>query len=87
MATETAIALNADKLILFVPGQGVIDAEGELIASLSIKDAKNYLDQVGNDNNPDQSVINHALTAAIKAAEAKVQRIHLISHQLNGALL
>jgi amino-acid N-acetyltransferase len=87
IATETAIALNAEKLILFVPGKGVLDSENKLITSLSIDDARNYLKQLEPIESEDQSVISHALNAAIKAAEGKVHRTHLISHKLNGVLL
>ena len=87
VATETAIALGADKLILFLPSQGVSDDKNELIASLSIDGARNYLKQHEQDDNEDQTLIGHALNAAIKAAEGHVHRVHLISHKLNGVLL
>ena len=82
IATETAMALNADKLILFVPGSGVTDDQDNIVASLKIDDARNYLQQHKQDDSQDQTVIRHALNAAIKAAEGNVHRVHLISHRL-----
>lgn len=87
VAMETAIALQADKLILFIPGQGVLDADGTLINSLSPADARAYLQQHEETQDARQKVTNGALLAAVKASEGKVNRVHLISHQRNGALL
>lgn len=87
VAMETAIALQADKLILFIPGQGVLDADGTLINSLSPADARAYLQQHEETQDAQQKVTNGALLAAVKASEGKVNRVHLISHQRNGALL
>jgi len=87
VATETAMALNADKLILFVPGPGVTDDQGQIVTSLRIEDARIYLQQHEQDDSQDQTVIRHALSAAIKASEGNVHRVHLISHRLNGVLL
>ncbi len=87
VAMETATALHADKLILFIPGLGVIDSEGELIHSLSPEDGRNYLRKHAETEDQRQMAINDALSAAIKASEGKVHRVHLINHQHNGALL
>ncbi|MCB1671969.1 MAG: amino-acid N-acetyltransferase [Pseudomonadales bacterium] len=87
VAMETATALRADKLILFIPGRGVLDTEGNLINSLSPEGARNYLRDHEDSGDQEQKVTNDALAAAIKASEGKVNRVHLISHQQNGALL
>ncbi len=87
VATECAIALKADKLILFVPGQGVTDEDGELVPSLTPADARSYLERNTVEVGTDQFCINKALQASIKAGEGQVHRIHLISFQQNGALL
>ncbi|MBL4821448.1 MAG: amino-acid N-acetyltransferase, partial [Gammaproteobacteria bacterium] len=87
VATETAIALGADKLIFFIPGQGVTDSKGDLIASLSPDDAQTYLQQNKDTHSSEYGPIRHALTAAIKAAQSGVKRSHLISHHHDGALL
>jgi amino-acid N-acetyltransferase len=87
VAMETAKALQADKLIMFITGQGVLDSDGSLINSLSPAGARRYLDEQGESRDPQQTSINDALTAAISASEENVHRIHLINHQQDGALL
>lgn len=87
VATEVAIALQADKLIFFIPSRGVTDDEGHLLASLTPVQASQYLKNYSHLESPEQVCINHALTAAIKASKGNVNRIHLVSHQQNGALL
>ena len=87
VAMESAKALQADKLILFTPGQGVLDDAGSLIGSLSPDDAQAILDVNLETANPRQQVINDTLHAAINASKGGVHRVHLINHQQNGALL
>jgi len=65
----------------------VLDADGTLINSLSPADARAYLQQHEETQDAQQKVTNGALLAAVKASEGKVNRVHLISHQQNGALL
>ncbi len=91
IATETAIALNADKLIFLVPSSGVLDASGNLVPSLTEKDAKQFIEKLSDqlkENESDESLhIAHALTNALKANSNSVHRTHLISYKENGALL
>ena len=87
VATEVAIALKADKLILFVPGQGVQDSEGNLVTTLSPADAKAHLSADLSKESAERVCVDHALKAAIRASENQVHRTHLISYQQNGALL
>lgn len=87
VAMETAKALNADKLLLFIPGQGVLDDSGVLIDSFSPDSAEDYLRKHSGSADAQQKVTNDALSAAVNASRAGVKRVHLISHQQNGALL
>lgn len=87
VATEAAIALGADKLILFIPGCGVLNEQNELIASLSQADADRYISKHAHSKDPDTLATSHALAAAVKAFVGKVHRSHLISYKENGALL
>lgn len=87
VATEAAIALNADKLILLIPGDGVLDDDGKLIASLSPVDAQAYADNLAQQGDPDSLCVSHALQAALRAYEHNVHRCHLISFKQDGALL
>lgn len=83
---ETAIELQAEKLILMVPRAGVIDDEGNLVASLSEEDAKFYAEKLAQ-GNEDSQCISRALNACLRAYKNKVHRSHLISFKENGALI
>lgn len=87
VATEVAIALKADKLILFIPGQGVTNAEGEMVASLSPAEARQLIPGLSGEASSEGICVHHALHAAIKASENGVHRSHLIGYRQNGALL
>lgn len=81
VATRAAIALQADKLILFTAEQGLLDEHGQLIRELSLPQAESLL--------PKTSVqaVAASLQAGIQACSAQVPRCHLISYQRDGALL
>jgi amino-acid N-acetyltransferase len=87
IATEAAIALNAEKLILMIPENGVIDDEGQLISSLSESDAKKYADKKAKLLDEESKCISQALYASLRAYSNNVHRTHLISFKSNGALL
>ncbi|GAB5498474.1 MAG: amino-acid N-acetyltransferase [Pseudohongiellaceae bacterium] len=87
IATEAAIALGAEKLILLVPTAGVINSEGELVTALSEADARAFRDTLAEASDADSQCISHALGAALHAYSNGVHRSHLISFRENGALL
>jgi len=82
VATSTAIALGADKLIFLTETAGALDAKGRLIPELTVKQAKEAMD--ANSLPEDVQVY---LPCAIKACENGVKRAHLISRHVDGALL
>jgi len=82
VATATAIALQADKLIFLTEGSGALDARGRLISELTVKQAG---DVVRASNHPLD--IQLYLPCAVRAASAGVKRAHLISRHVDGALL
>lgn len=82
VATATAIALGADKLIFLTETAGVPDAKGKLISELTVADAT----AVAARNNLPEDVRIY-LPCALKAATAGVKRAHLISRHVDGALL
>lgn len=86
VATEAAIALQAEKMILLVPQDGVLDDEGKLVASLSENDAKFYADKLAQLDEESQC-ISRALDACLRAYSNSVHRSHLISFKENGALV
>ncbi|MDD4868066.1 MAG: amino-acid N-acetyltransferase [Mycobacterium sp.] len=83
VATATAIALDADKLVFLMDTDGVQDKEGNLLKELTVAQAQAVL--AGNDKLPDD--VNLFLPCAIRACEAGVARTHLISRHTDGAIL
>jgi amino-acid N-acetyltransferase len=82
VATSTAIALQADKLIFLTETAGAPDAKGKLISELTVKQAQEL---VAANNLPEDVQIY--LPCAVKAASNGVKRTHLISRHVDGALL
>jgi amino-acid N-acetyltransferase len=93
VATATAIALDADKLVFLMDTDGVTDRKGKLLKELTIAEAQEVL----NPPNPPLSGgakrrkqpddVGLFLPCAILACEAGVARTHLISRHTDGALL
>lgn len=87
VATETAIALNAEKLILFIPQSGIMDNSGDMVSTLSPSSAQEVLSVVESNEENRMNGVAHSLAAAIKACRHNVHRSHLISFEHNGALI
>ncbi|OGT72969.1 MAG: amino-acid N-acetyltransferase [Gammaproteobacteria bacterium RIFCSPLOWO2_02_FULL_57_10] len=87
VATETAIALQAEKLILFIPQSGVMDSNGHMVSTLSPASAQEVLTAVESNDDNKANGVAQALAAAIKACRHNVHRSHLISFAQNGALI
>ncbi|TWX51098.1 amino-acid N-acetyltransferase [Colwellia hornerae] len=81
VATKTALALKADKLITFTQEDGLIDESGELIRSCSVRRVKTLLDD------KDCHVRQLLLRAIIQSGENGVERCHCVSYQSDSALL
>ena len=86
VATKTAIALNADKLIFVMENNGVTDKQGGLLQQLDLPHAENWLNNHGSKSESDIDTQTH-LNNAAHACRGGVQRVHLISRQIDGALL
>lgn len=82
VATRTAIALQADKLIFLGAQAGFLDTQQQLIRELLPADAKQHL--ISLDPNSEQYL---HLQGATDACQHGVNRCHLISYQQDGALL
>jgi amino-acid N-acetyltransferase len=82
VATSTAIALAADKLIFLTETAGALDAKGKVISELTVKEAGELTAQ----NNLPEDVQIY-LPCAVKATSNGVKRAHLISRHVDGALL
>ncbi|MEQ1533650.1 MAG: amino-acid N-acetyltransferase [Sideroxydans sp.] len=83
VATATAIALDADKLVFMMDTDGVQDKKGKLAKELTIVQAQDILSKKS--KLPDD--IAMFLPCAVRACEAGVARTHLISRHTDGALL
>jgi amino-acid N-acetyltransferase len=83
VATTTAIALDADKLVFLMDTDGVQNAQGELLKELTVAQAQAVLS--GKQKLPDD--VSLFLPCAIRACEAGVARTHLISRHTDGAVL
>ncbi|OKY26859.1 MULTISPECIES: amino-acid N-acetyltransferase [Thalassotalea] len=81
VATQTAIALQADKLITFTEGEGLTDSDNNLIRSCSVRTVKTLLDE------NDCHVRQLLLRAIISCGENGVERCHCVSYQSDTALL
>jgi len=83
IATATAIALDADKLVFLMDTDGVHDKKGKLLKELTIAGAQEVLS--GKRKLPGD--VSLYLPCAIRACEAGVARTHLISRHTDGAVL
>jgi amino-acid N-acetyltransferase len=87
VATEVAMAMQAEKLILFVPQRGVMGKDGQLISTLSPVQADLLLKELAEDDAAISNITVASLAAAVKASNKNVHRCHLISFADNGALI
>jgi amino-acid N-acetyltransferase len=83
VATSTAVALQADKLIFLTETAGALDGKGRLISEITVKQAGELL--ASNGGLPEDVQIY--LPCAAKACSQGVKRAHLISRHVDGALL
>ena len=82
VATSTAMALRADKLIFLTETAGALDPKGKLISELTVKQAEELV--AANNLTEDVQIY---LPCALKAVNHGVKRAHLISRHVDGALL
>ncbi len=82
LATELALAINADKLIAFTPNEGFSGLGGQLQRQLNLSQCDEQLQALTNAGETSQS-----LTACYNACRGGVARAHMVSYQSDGALL
>jgi len=90
VATQVAISLDADKLIMFGEDGGVRDSTEALRSELLAETAERLVNQyMVKHSSPDQvpSELCRHLQAAVQASRHGVARSHLISYRQDGALL
>ena len=83
VASATATALRADKLIFLSNVEGLNDADGEAIAEMSLSQLDKYLSA----RTPINGELRSLLLLASKAIKLGVSRVHLLPHNRDGALL
>jgi amino-acid N-acetyltransferase len=91
VATDIAIALNADKLIFVMETIGVINGKGESLHQLNLPQAEQWFRQhaKGNRQLTAQEVhdTQSHLDNAAHACRGGVRRVHLVSRNIDGSLL
>ncbi len=91
VATETAIALNADKLIFLLDSIHIEDAETDkpdtLPRELTVIESKLLHKKITHKSTKYTDEIKQFLHHAIKACEGNVDRVHLINRHIDGAIL
>lgn len=84
VAIHVASALKADKLLAYIDGDGVADADGNLIRQLSLQECKEYLNDSGTQMTLD---LKQALSACYLSCMQGVERAQLVNYSTDGALL
>ncbi|RLA42465.1 MAG: amino-acid N-acetyltransferase [Gammaproteobacteria bacterium] len=82
VATQTAITLEAEKLIYFCRERGILDDQDALVKTIDMVDVRPWLRQLN-----EQVQLRDALQAGYDACLHGVPRSHLISYAEDGALL
>ncbi|MDP7402898.1 MAG: amino-acid N-acetyltransferase [Gammaproteobacteria bacterium] len=86
VATEVAVALDADKLIMFTPGGGLLDEKQQLITTLNAEEAERLIKEYSDGDERKNSLVL-GLSAALRAYRQGVPRSHLVSYEEDGVLL
>lgn len=81
VATQAAIALRADKFILFTEQRGIVNGDGRLLRNIDFHQLSGMLD------NPDFKGQQQTLKAISASLSAGIGRCHCVSYQHDGALL
>lgn len=83
VATKTAIALKADKLIFLSEHMGVSNAAGDLLREISSQQLDQYIHQYQHSQPEWVMPLRAAQTASVKG----INRVHLLSYAHDGALV
>lgn len=83
IATATAAALDADKLIFMMEGPGLVDGKRQPVRELAVNEVADFLKRRKALPEP----VIHDLQSAVSACSQGVKRVHLLSRELDGSLL
>lgn len=86
VATQLAIKLRAEKMIGFCSSQGVTDENGKIISELFPDEAQKRIEALEQEGDYQSGTVRF-LRGAVKACRSGVRRSHLMSYQVDGALL
>lgn len=86
VATQLAIKLKAEKMIGFCSSQGVTNESGAIISELFPDEAQACIDARERAGDYHSGTVRF-LRGAVKACRSGVRRCHLLSYQVDGALL
>ncbi len=81
VATEVAISLQAEKLILFTE-QSCLSSQ-QVIQQMTVNEVEQFLSQ----QKQLPSSLSNALKASIRSCQQGIKRVHLINRKIDGALL
>ncbi len=82
VAISVAAAINASKLIITMEGNGIVDANSDLLPQLSLGQLEALLKHGGYDDAKTDLLVD-----VLCACEQGVERVHLISRETDGVLL
>ncbi|TNF02247.1 MAG: amino-acid N-acetyltransferase [Gammaproteobacteria bacterium] len=82
IATQAAVSLGAEKLVMFSAENGISDYQGNLVKMLSLSEVPQTLT-----SQAENIFLQRSLLACYQACENGVMRSHIISYADNGALL
>jgi len=85
VAASMAIALQADKLLIYAEQSGILDEDGDPISQLNAKEAEALIKAKIANKGLDMELLN--LELGVKACKAGVKRAQVISYVDDGALL
>lgn len=85
VAASVAIALKADKLLMFAEEAGILDEDGEAISQLNAEEAMELIREKIASDGLDEELLY--LELGVKACKAGVKRSQVISYAIDGALL
>jgi len=85
VTSSVAIALKADKLLIYGQEAGILDEDGERISKMSAEEAQKMIKAKIEQNGLDEELLN--LELSVRACSATVKRSQVISYEDDGALL
>jgi amino-acid N-acetyltransferase len=82
VATQAAIQLRADKLIMFNEREGILNSEEQLQSEILACDAQKIINKMN-----DKDATKVVLESCVDAVKGGVPRAHIISYNDNGGLI